>query len=339
MKRLLLAVALLPFGSMMAVAQNVPTGDAAAGKALWDNEVRCKACHGDLAEGAFGPSLAGRGLSYTQVHSAVRQPLGIMPQFIDEQVSDQELANLTAYFASLPKAAKPSPWKTEVPANAPAGQSTMISLGCGQCHGDAMVEQRGYMGAVNADVNWLKDIVYNHTSSIRPFARSLNIGNGPARLHMGNFNPDRISEAQLTSIMDWIKSSGGFRAAMRGRLTKGEQSENGVTYTLNVQNFGLAGKGLTAESVTVSLMIPEGSNVVAATGQGYKGVRMDAKEKAQVAEWAWPKADPQDKQTYTITLSKAGTQKNNLRGRISWEKPVIKPSPTGDQADIPGAPL
>jgi hypothetical protein len=126
---------------------------------------------------------------------------------------------------------------------------------------------------------------------------------------------------------------------MRGRLTKGQQSEKGVTYTLNVQNLGLPGKGLTAEGVSVRLVIPEGSQVVAATGAGYKGVHMDAKEKAQVAEWSWPKAGPRDTQSYTITLSTAGTKADNLRGLIHWEKPMIKPGPTGDEIGIPGAPL
>ena len=337
MKKLLLALVLM--GPTAAMAQNAPAGDAVAGKTLWDNELRCKDCHGGVAEGAFGPDLAGRGLNVAQVRRAVRQPWGIMPRFIDEQVSDQELANLTAYFASLPKVAQPGPWKTEVPANAPAGQRAMITIGCGQCHGNVLIGPRDDMGAVNADVNWLKDLVYNHTTSIRTLAKTLGTGNGPARIHMGNFNPDRVTEAQLASIIDWIKSDVGFRAAMRGRLTKGQQSEKGVTYTLNVQNLGLAGKGLATEGVTVSLVIPEGSNVVAATGEGYKGVHMDAKQKAQVAEWAWPKAGPQDKQSYTITLSKPGTEKDNLRGMISWEKPMIKPGPTGDQIAIPGAPL
>src|SRR5262249_47681034 len=130
-----------------------------------------------------------------------------------------------------------------------------------------------------------------------------------------------------------------FRAAMRGRLSKGQASEKGVTYTLNVENLGLEGRGLTAEGVSVRLVIPSGVNVVNATGAGYKGVHMDEKEKAQVAEWAWPKAGPKDKQSYTITLSKAGTQKDNLRGLIHWEKPMIKPGPTGDEIAIPGAPL
>ena len=38
-------------------------------------------------------------------------------------------------------------------------------------------------------------------------------------------------------------------------------------------------------------------------------------------------------------LQKAGTKTDNLRGEIHWEKPMIKPGPTGDEIGIPGAPL
>jgi mono/diheme cytochrome c family protein len=250
-KKLLAALALLPLLPLtygIATAQNAPAGNVAAGKALWDQELRCKDCHGGLAEGAFGPDLAGRGLNAAQVKQAVRKPWGIMPTFTDEQVSDQELANLAAYFATLPKPAAPGPWKTEVPANAPKGQATLINIGCGQCHGAVLIGPRDDMGAVNADVNWLKDLVYNHTTAIRTLAQTLGTGNGPERVHMGNFNPNRVTEAQLAQILDWIKTDVGFRAAMRGRLTKGEPGEKGVTYKLNVQNTGLAGKGLTRMS-------------------------------------------------------------------------------------------
>jgi mono/diheme cytochrome c family protein len=317
MKKLLIALSVLPLTQGVAFAQNAPTGDAAAGKALWANELRCKDCHGGVAEGAFGPDLAGRGLNFAQVKQAVRKPWGIMPRFIDEQVSDQELANLAAYFASMPKVAAPGPWKTDVPANAPAGQRVMITIGCGQCHGDVLIGPRDDMGAVDADINWIKDLVYNHTTAIRTHAQRLGTGNGPPRVHMGNFNPDRVTEGELAQVLDWIKTDVGFRAAFRGRLSK----------------------GLAAEGITVSLVLPTGATVVNATGAGYKGAHMDAKEKAQVAEWTWPKAGPQDKQAYTITISKAGSGKDNLRGLIHWEKPMIKPGPTGDEIAIPAAPL
>jgi len=52
---------------------------------------------------------------------------------------------------------------------------------------------------------------------------------------------------------------------------------------------------------------------------------MDAKEKAQVAEWSWPKAGPQDKQAYTITISKAGQRKT-----------ICAPDPLGKADDQAG---
>jgi hypothetical protein len=41
----------------------------------------------------------------------------------------------------------------------------------------------------------------------------------------------------------------------------------------------------------------------------------------------------------SITLSKAGTPTDNLRGNIRWEKPGPKTGPSSDVADIAGAPL
>jgi hypothetical protein len=39
--------------------------------------------------------------------------------------------------------------------------------------------------------------------------------------------------------------------------------------------FGASGKGLSAEGVTIRLLIPTGVNVINATGAGYKDVQMD----------------------------------------------------------------
>lgn len=61
MKKLLAALAILPFTYGLASAQ---AGNAAAGKTLWEgNTTACKNCHGEQGQGAFGPDLAGRGLS------------------------------------------------------------------------------------------------------------------------------------------------------------------------------------------------------------------------------------------------------------------------------------
>src|SRR3954463_9844971 len=109
MKKLLIALVAIPFSFSFANAQS---GDAQAGKALWDGpNTQCRNCHGSNGEGAFGPDLAGRKLSLAQFTQAVRKPWGIMPAFIGSQISDDELGSLAAYFDTLPAAAQPGKWR------------------------------------------------------------------------------------------------------------------------------------------------------------------------------------------------------------------------------------
>src|SRR4030095_762333 len=96
----LLMLPVIPLTYSVATAQNAPQGDATRGKAIWEDRA-CLNCHGGIGEGAFGPDLAGRGLSYAQFKRAVQQPWGIMPAF--PQYNDHALTNLAAYFGSLPK--------------------------------------------------------------------------------------------------------------------------------------------------------------------------------------------------------------------------------------------
>src|SRR3954466_413908 len=104
MNQLAVALFVLPLIQSGAIAQ---TGNAAAGKAYWDREApratACRNCHGVNGEGAFGPDLAGRGLSAAQVMRAVAQPWGIMPAFVSSQLNEKDAADLAAYFASMPK--------------------------------------------------------------------------------------------------------------------------------------------------------------------------------------------------------------------------------------------
>ena len=154
---------------------------------------------------------------------------------------------------------------------------------------------------------------------------------------MGNYAPTRMWESQLRTIYDWARDI-GFRARIVGRLSKGVDGGNGVTYALNVSNNGLPGKGPAVEDVTIALIVPDGASVVAATGEGYQGVRTDDKEKRNTAVWTVPRMAPKDKQSFTITLSRAGTAADNLRGSVRWTKPTVKTGPF-DQANINAAPL
>ena len=141
-----------------------PTQESiAAGKKAY---AKCASCHGVNGEGAFGPDLAGRGLNAAQVLRAVREPWGIMPSFVASQLSEKDAADLTAFFASLPKPNVPGPWRTEVPAGAPPGQATAINMGCGQCHGATLNGPRANMGLYGMDFDYFANLVYNHTTAM-----------------------------------------------------------------------------------------------------------------------------------------------------------------------------
>jgi len=342
MRSLLAVLFLLPLAYQAATAsQQAPpaaAGDPARGKILWleTEHVECRECHGVNGEGGFGPDLAGRNLTRAQFIHAVRKPWGIMPAFAESHISDRELVDLMAYFDTLPGVDEPGPWRREVPAGASRGLEVTTTAGCTQCHHPLFNNGRGVMGAINADFEWFKAIVYAHTSAY-PATRA-RLGEPQfERLAMGNFSRSRLPESMLQDMWTYIVDL-GFRARMHGQLSAGVPSAHGVVYTLDVKNTGVVGAGLTAEDVTVTLAVPAGATVVAATGAGYQGVRRDEQAKADVAVWGVPRMAPGDQQTYTLTLSQAGTATNNLRGTIGWMKPAvttnseaIAPAPLGAQ--------
>jgi cytochrome c553 len=332
MKKVLLVFALLPLVQSGASAQ--VTGSSEAGKAYWDRvaprNTDCRLCHGGVGEGGFGPDLAGRGLSAAQVLRAVRKPWGIMPAFDGSQVSDQDAADLAAYFASLPKLAEPGQWRFEVPPGAPPGQAIMINMGCGQCHTPAFQGPRNNMGGYNMNFEYFANLVYNHTTAMPAYR--VEIGNTNTNLDMGNFSRSRLPEAELQQIYFWARDEIGFRPQMTATVGKGETGPTGVTYPVTISNIGVQGKGLIAESLTVSLTIPAGNVVVAATGQGYQGVNNN------VATWKVARSAPKDQEKLTITLSQPLTQSANVRGTLTWAKPAPKTG-TDVPVAIAGAPL
>ena len=282
MRTLLVALLLCGLTQSRAAAQ---AADPQAGKALWDSPVTmCKNCHGPKGEGGFGPDLAGRKLTAAQFRVAVRKPWGVMPAYVASQISDRELADFVAYFDSLPSVEQPGPWRFELPAGAPRGQEVLLAtFGCGQCHGPIFNNPRASIGATGANVEWLKRMVYDHTTAM-PEEFKASGTPPPPRLRMGNYAKSRLPESLLQDIWSWA-SDLGFRPLITTRLGAPSQTANGVSYSLDVENGGVPGKGLTAEQLTVLLQLPAGASVVSATGAGYVGVRRDEALKAQVAEW------------------------------------------------------
>jgi hypothetical protein len=58
-----------------------------------------------------------------------------------------------------------------------------------------------------------------------------------------------------------------------------------------------------------------------------------------VAQWKLPRSAPKDQEKLSITLSKAGTAADNLKGSIRWARPAPKTGPSTDVVNIPPAPL
>jgi mono/diheme cytochrome c family protein len=326
--------------SLMYASSTAAQGNVEVGRKLWaGNTLECNNCHGTEGQGGFGPDLAGRRLSFEQFRHAVRTPWGIMPAYIEKQISDQDMMNLVAHFDSLPRVAQPGPWRTPVPAGAPPAQQLLIATyGCGQCHGPVFDDSRGDAGAAGADYAWFANLVYNHTTA-SPEERRLSGDNPDNPIRMGNFSRTRVPESSLQQIWNYVSMDLGLRVPMRGRFTAGVPAGSGTTYTLNVENTGIAGKGRTAEDLTISLMLPPGVSVISTTGAGYQGLRRDAQAGTDVAVWTLARMAPTDRQTYSITLSApspaSGTQR--LRGTIQWSKPALGDRPR-DTANIPPPP-
>jgi mono/diheme cytochrome c family protein len=293
-------------------------GDPQAGKAFWQgNTNSCKNCHGVEADGGFGPVLAGRKLTTRQIIDAMRKPLWVMPSFTDEQVRDQEAANFAAWFDTLPLPEKPAAWRFPLPPGASRGQVLALkNIGCANCHNPELETPRHSAGAVNADFEWFKYNVYQHTTAIKDFWKALEI-KGTPRVRMGNYDPHRLPEPILKEIWDWIDKE-GLLTPVTASFAQGTPTEDGVTYTLEVFNLGQRNKGLTAQDVTVTLILPTGAQVKGTTGEGYQSVRHDDEAKADVAVWKVPRIAAKDRLKFTLTLSRPGGEKDNVRGRIAW---------------------
>jgi cytochrome c553 len=311
-----------------------PVGNAAAGKVHYTfGNTSCSNCHGLNGEGRYGPALAGRKLTYARFRAYVRNPLGRMPGYPATELDDQEIADMVAYFDSLPLSTKPAEWRTPLPEGAPRGQQLMISMiGCGQCHGATITTPRHGAAEVTGDFEWFKRQVYEHTTAQReqmavlaqdPGLDPVTPGHvgppGRNRLRMGNYVRARLPEQTLREIWNWMETLGVHLAVLRASVKAGAPGPDGVTYTVEVVNAGVKGKGITNEDVTVSLALPAGAKVVKTTGP-YEGLKPNAETKSEAAVWRVPRMAAADRQTFTITLAQPAA---TLRGVIRWATPKV----------------
>ena len=330
MNSVLMALLLLP------LAQAPGSGaDIQAGKTLWENtknDVYCLQCHGRNGQGGFGPDLAGHGLTPKQFINTVRKPWGIMPAFTAKSLSDQDLTNMAAYLASLPKVEQPAPWTNPAP-NATPRQKLAMTTGCGQCHGAVLATPRKFAGGEGADFEWFKHELYDHSD-----AMSGKLMVGP-RIRMGNFSRDRFPEFYLKEIWEYFAVEAGLRAPVEAEIKSAPSTDKGVMYSVQFGNMGEKGKGLPAQDITITLPLPPGALVVTTTGAGYQGVRRDEKNNADAAVWKVPRLNAGDLQTLSITLSGTSAGAGMTKGNVVWAKPPIDSAKgTPDESPVRQAP-
>ena len=277
----------------------------------------CSICHAGRGQGAFGPDLAGRGLSFAQFKRAVVQPWGLMPAYA--HLSDQTIADMWAFLEGLPKVAEAGkPGNPPPPPGSPLGQHLFLTVGCGQCHRNEAADPRRDMGAFAKEMSYelFQKIVYEGER------RAYNVRTPPPR-RMGVYSRDHLPEPALREIYKWLTEETGLRVPMTAEVTQTAKEGARTSFALHVENEGNAAKGLTAEQLLVSVVLPAGTKVVDATPAGYV-VRQDAERKAEVLEWKAPRLAPAAKLTYAFTLTGDIPASPFLDSRVQWSKPEIR---------------
>ncbi|MGE4244250.1 c-type cytochrome [Ramlibacter sp.] len=252
-------------------------GDPKAGQAAFRGKL-CYFCHGENGEGGFGPDLAGaRGLTVEQFRHAIRKPWGVMLAYTEGQLTDAQIDGIYAFLKAKPPAKEIGHWHWPAAvASAPYEQRVYMQItGCGQCHEPENKMGRMWLGEYAKEVNfeYFKRVIYTHTRKY------------PQQAMMGNYSPDRLSEANLRAIYKFMVEDLGVRASIGAiktgfnpgnapaPITIAEQSGGNTTYKVTVANRGIKNVGVDAEGLTVFVRVPAGTKVISGTGPGYKGTQ------------------------------------------------------------------
>jgi mono/diheme cytochrome c family protein len=144
-RQILLSVALvLSVAAIVAVkAQAAPQaagakegagGNAQNGKQIFASH-RCASCHGVNGQGAVGPKIAPPPLELSAFIKQVRDPVGEMPPFGPDQISDADLAAAYAFLKSSQPAQPSAASAGSLNGNAEDGKKLYMADGCYECHG------------------------------------------------------------------------------------------------------------------------------------------------------------------------------------------------------------
>jgi ubiquinol-cytochrome c reductase cytochrome c subunit len=95
------------------LAAQAPQGSVERGKRVYMEKL-CYSCHGTVGQGGergAGPKIAPNPFPYEAFAQQTRRPRGVMPRYPVEFLSDQEMADIYAYVASI----KPSRATKDIP--------------------------------------------------------------------------------------------------------------------------------------------------------------------------------------------------------------------------------
>jgi cytochrome c553 len=169
MRRRFVLYALFGLALGLAVTASVPThaADVAAGKAKAEI---CAGCHGDngISQTENNPSLAGQQDQFIQwqlvfFRSGSRKNEQMQP--IVEQLSNEDIRNLGAYFATLtpPKDSKPD----DNPDLSQKGAQAAVGRRCNSCHTDSFAGTKAVARIAGQREEYLVKALHDYKSGTR----------------------------------------------------------------------------------------------------------------------------------------------------------------------------
>lgn len=202
------------------------------GKVLWEEQVwQCKRCHGDNGEGKYAGPRAGDGKTVAEWITQVRTPRRFMPALSEEQVSDEQLADMHAYMSSLTKPADFSPLDPGTAEN--AGQNLMLQKRCVACH---TAEANGEAGNIVKG-----QIERGQTPTAESVIRQLRT---PFR-NMPSYRADQVSDDEAALIADYLAELVAAQTPPAALPTAGGSSASNLPLQLMLIGGGLLLAGLT----------------------------------------------------------------------------------------------
>jgi cytochrome c553 len=169
----------------------------AADESIKEKAAQCTPCHGEagISETENTPSLAGQPDQFLQwqlvfFRSGSRKNEVMQP--IAEQVNNDDVRNLSAYFASLkpPKASAPddNPDLSRKGAEAAAGRR------CASCHGDTFAGTKAVARLAGQREEYLLKALHDYKSNVR-------VGGGVAAMADVAYS---LSEEEITALAHYL---------------------------------------------------------------------------------------------------------------------------------------